>query len=84
MRATTATGDQIPYAYVSIYANGTSVTFRNATDGTSVPNPGWVRLDANGEFQLELTSTNGTSQTFVLYAVVGSVVVQKAIMQEAP
>ena len=27
LRATTASGDPIPYAYVSIYANGTSVTF---------------------------------------------------------
>jgi len=82
--ATTATGDRIPYAYVSIYANGTSVVFRNATDGTPISNPGWVRLDANGELQLELQSTNGTAEAFVLSAVVGSVLGQKTITQEAP
>jgi hypothetical protein len=84
LKATSASGGPIPYAYVSIYANGTSVVFRNATDKTSVSNPAWVRLNAVGEFQLELISTSGSSETFVLYASVGSVLGEKTITQEAP
>jgi len=84
IRATTASGGPIPYGYVSIYANGTSVAFRNATDKASIENPAWMRLDARGEFQLEIKSTSGSPETFVLYAVVGSVVGEKTITQEAP
>jgi hypothetical protein len=83
LRATTASGDPIPYAYVSIYANGTSVTFRNTTDQSSIVNPAWVRLDATGTFQLEVKSASESAETLVLYAVVGSVVGQETIMQEA-
>jgi hypothetical protein len=84
LKATSANGGPIPYAYVSIYANGTSIAFRNATDKSYVTNPAWVRLDAAGEYQLEARSTSGSAETFVLYAVVGSVVEQKTIAQEAP
>jgi len=84
IRATTAGGGPIPYGYVSIYANGTSVAFRNATDKASIANPAWVRLDARGELQLEIKSTTGSPETFVLYAVVGSVVGKKTITQEVP
>jgi hypothetical protein len=83
-KATSASGDPLPYAYVSVYANGTSVAFRNATDKASIANPAWVHLDARGEFQLEIRSTSGSPETFVLYAVVGSVVGEKTIAQEAP
>jgi hypothetical protein len=83
IRATTASSGPIPYGYVSIYANGTSVAFRNATDKASIANPAWVRLDAHGEFQLEIKSTSGSPETFVLYVVVGSVVGEKTITQEA-
>ena len=83
-KATSANGDPIPYAYVSIYANGTGVAFRNATDKASIANPAWVRLDARGEFQLEIKSASGSPETFVLYAVVGSIVDEKTIAQEAP
>ena len=44
----------VPFTYASIYENGTNVTFQNATDGTTVPNPAWLRLDANGAFQLQI------------------------------
>ena len=64
--------------------NGTSIAFRNATDRTSVTNHVWVRLDAAGEYPLEAKPTSGSAETFVLYAVVGSVVGQKTIAQEAP
>jgi hypothetical protein len=82
--ATTASGGPVPYAYVSVYSNGTSVAFRNAVDKTSVVNPAWVRLDANGVYWLELKSLHGDSETFILWAVVGSVVGQKTITQESP
>jgi len=84
IKAATADGDPIPYTYISIYANGTSVAFRNATDKGSVSNPGWVRLNANGEYQLEIKSTHTSAETFVLYAVAGSVIGQKTITQGAP
>jgi hypothetical protein len=84
IRATTASGDPIPYAYVSVYANGTSVAFRNATDKTTIVNPAWVGLNANGEFQLEIRSTSGSAEIFILYASVGSVLGEKIITREAP
>ena len=83
-KATSASGVPLPYAYVSVYANGTDVAFRNATDKASIANPAWVHLDARGEFQLEIKSTSGSPETFVLYAVVGSVVGEETIAQEAP
>jgi hypothetical protein len=84
IRATSASGGSIPYAYVSIYANGTLVYFRNATDKVDIGNPAWVRLDAGGQFMLEVKSASGSGETFVLYAVVGSTVGQKTVTQEAP
>ena len=82
--ATTAGGGLVPYAYLSIYSNGTNIAFRNAVDKTSVVNPAWVRLDANGVYWLELKSSHGDSEKFILWAVVGSVVGQKTITQESP
>ncbi|HJX02904.1 MAG TPA: hypothetical protein VJ439_03470, partial [Candidatus Bathyarchaeia archaeon] len=79
-----ADGTPIPYAYISVYANGTNLTFRNAVDKSSVQNPGWVRLDANGEYQLELRSTNASGELFLLYSAIGDVVGTKAILQEIP
>jgi hypothetical protein len=84
IRATSASGGPIPYAYVSIYANGTLVRFRNVTDKVDIGNPAWVRLDAGGQFMLEVRSAYGPGETFVLYAVVGSAVGQKTVTQEAP
>lgn len=84
IKATSASDDPIPYSYVSIYANGTSVAFRNATDKTSIANPAWVRLDASGEFQFEIRSASVSAETFIVYAVVGSAVGQKTVVQEAP
>jgi hypothetical protein len=84
LKATTASGDSIPYAYVSIYANGTLVYFRNATDKVDIGNPAWVRLNAGGQYLLEVKSASGSAETFVLYAVVGSIVGQKTVTQEAP
>ena len=84
IEATTTGGGPIPYAYVSIYANGTLVYFRNATDKVDIGNPAWVRLDEDGQFMLEVKSASGSAETFVLYAVVGSTVGQKTITQEVP
>jgi len=80
----TADGDPIPYAYISIYANGTDLVFRNAITEESVSNPDWVYLNAEGEYNLEIKSTHGSTETFVLYVVAGSVVGQKTITQEEP
>lgn len=63
---------------------GTNIALLSATAGSSVTNPAWVRLNAFGEYQLEAKSTTGPAETFVLYAIVGSVVGQKTIAQEAP
>jgi hypothetical protein len=84
IKATTTSGGPIPYAYVSIYANGTLVYFRNVTDKVDIGNPAWVRLDAGGQLMLEVKSASGSGETFVLYAVVGSIVGQKTVTQEAP
>jgi hypothetical protein len=84
IQAKGASGTSVPYIYVSLYANGTTVTFQNATDATPVPNPAWIRLDANGTFQLQLKSATSLGETFVLSAAVGTVVEQKTITQEAP
>jgi len=83
IEATTTGGGPVPYAYVSIYANGTLVYFRNVTDKVDIGNPAWVRLDSGGQFMLEVRSANGSGETFVLYAVVGSTVGQKTVTQEA-
>jgi hypothetical protein len=82
IKATTTTGSPIPYAYVAISTNGTSTTFQNATDGTNMANPVWVYLDVSGTYLLKVNSASATSETFVLYAVVGSVVGQKKVTQE--
>jgi hypothetical protein len=85
LKATTATGDPVPYTYVSLYVNGTSIALRNATDKVSIgSNLAWVRLDAIGGFQLEIKSASGSAESFVLYVVVGTVVGQKTVAQEAP
>jgi len=84
IKATTADGAPIPYASVSIYANSTNVVFRNAVTEVSLENPCWVYLNADGEYYLEIKSAHTSSEIFVLYAVVGSVVGQMAITQEAP
>jgi hypothetical protein len=80
--ATTTNGNPIPYAYVAIYSNGNNTTFQNAIDGTNMTNPVWVYLDVSGTYLLKVNSASATSETFVIYAVVGSVVGQKTVTQE--
>jgi hypothetical protein len=91
IKATSTDGSPIPYSYVSIYANGTSLTLFNAITNTKItntypiPNPNaWVQLDISGEYQLYLQSTSGSEETFNLYASVGTTIGQKEITQEAP
>ncbi len=84
IEAKTAEGDPIPYAYISIYGNGTNIAFRNAITEESVSNPGWAYVDAEGEYHLEVKSTHSSPETFILYVVAGSVVGQKTITQEGP
>jgi hypothetical protein len=83
LQATGAGGNLLPFTYASIYANGTTVTFQNATDSTTIPNPAWLRLDANGTFQLQIRSTTSSGETFVLYVAVGNIVQQKTLTQVA-
>ena len=84
IEGSTGDGVPIPYAYVSIYANGADVVFRNAITKESVSNPGWAYLDADGSYHLEIKSTHESEETFVLNIVVGSVIGQKIITQEGP
>jgi len=83
IQATGASGNPIPYTYASIYENGTNVILQNATDGTPVPNPAWLRLDASGTFQLQIKSITSSGETFVLYVAVGNIVQQKILTQVA-
>jgi len=82
--AITAEGDPISYGIVSIYGNGSSLSFRNAVTQTPLTNPDWVYLDLNGNYYLEVNSIHGTSERFYLRTVVGSVIGEKTITQEAP
>jgi hypothetical protein len=83
IQATGASGNPIPFTYASLYANGTTVTFQNATSVTPVPNPAWLRLDVNGTFQLQIRSASSSGETFVLFAAVGNIVREKTITQVA-
>jgi|GEM_PF-1589966 len=79
IQATGANGNPLPYTYVSLYANGTTVAFQNAT--SPISDPAWMQLDANGTFQLQIESTTSLGETFVLYVAVGIVEQQKTITQ---
>lgn len=74
----------IGFLIVTRRRGGTSSAFLNATDGSSVTNSAWDRLDAAGEYKIETKPTTGPAETFVLHAVVANVVGQKTIAQEAP
>jgi hypothetical protein len=83
IQAIAVSGNPVPFTYASLYANGTTVTFQNAKDGTPVPNPAWLQLDANGTFQLQVRSITSSGEIFVLYVAVGTVVQQKMVTQAA-
>jgi len=82
--AITAEGDPISYGMVSIYGNGSSLSFRNAVTEIPITNPDWVYLDVDGEYYLKVKSVHGSSEIFYLRTVVGSVIGEKTITQEAP
>ena len=84
IEALTPDGDPIPYAYASIYGNGTTLSFQNYVFKTPVPNPGWIYLDEDGLYIFEINSSNGVAETFVIKNTVGSIVGEKTITQEAP
>jgi hypothetical protein len=84
IEALTPDGDPIPYAYASIYGNGTSLSFQNYYSKTPVSNPGWIYLDENGLYIVEIMSSNGSTETFYIKSTVGSIVGEKTITQEAP
>jgi hypothetical protein len=84
IEALTPDGDPIPYAYASIYGNGTTLSFQNYYSKTPVSNPDWIYLDENGLYILEIMSSNGSTETFYIKSTVGSIVGEKTITQEAP
>ncbi len=84
LRVRTSNGEPVPYAYVSLFSDGSSVSLRDAKTKIPLTNPDWVYLDINGEYYLGLKSTSGVQQTFNLNVVVGSVIGDKEINQLAP
>ena len=79
IEALTPNEDPIPYAYASIYGNGTTLSFQNYYSKTPVSNPGWIYLDENGLYILEMKSSNGATETFYIKSTIGSVVGEKII-----
>jgi len=84
IESTTAEGDPLSFAYLSIYGNGTSLTFRDFITKAPLSNPGWVYLDVDGKYYLELNSASMTQEDFVLKAVVGNVAGELRVTQESP
>jgi len=84
IRARTGDGVLIPYAYTSIYANGTSLMLRDAITKLALSNPDWFYLNENGEYYVEVKSSKPFQEQFFIKAVVGSVIGEKTIVQEAP
>ena len=77
-----ADGEPTPYVYVSIYANGTSISLQNTATNASIANPAWVQLDSNGIYMFTLQSTSISQESFVVFASVGTTVGQKNVVQE--
>ena len=84
IKAYTSQGDPLLYGIVSVYGNGTSLSFRNAVTKIPISNPDWVYLDIDGMYQLELRSSFGASETFYLSTVMGSILDEKTIIQQSP
>ena len=84
IRVRTSDSEPIPYAYISIYSDGSSVSLRDSVTQVPMTNPGWAYLDVNGEYRLDLKSASGSPESFDLKVVVGSVVGDKSITQQAP
>ena len=81
IRARTQGNNPISYGYASIYHNGTSVSMRDVETKLSLSSPDWVYLDENGEYFLELKSSNPLGETLKLSATVGDAVGTKIIEQ---
>ena len=84
IEAVTSQGDPISFGVASLYGNGTTLTFRDAVSRIPISNPDWVYLDIEGMYHLELRSSFGSSETFYLKTVVGSILNEKTIIQQAP
>lgn len=79
--ARTHGNDPVSYGYISIYHNGTSVSIRHVETKQSLSNPDWVYLNENGEYFLELKSSNPLGEIFKLGTTVGDLVGTKIIAQ---
>jgi len=75
---TSETGDPFPYAYISVYTNGTDVKLSGAGGSDHILG----NTDENGEYMVDIKSSNDDGEAFVFYAVVGSLLAQKNIYQE--
>ncbi len=84
VKAYTSQGDPISYGIVSMYGNGTSLSFRDAVSKNPISNPDWVYLNIEGMYHLELRASFGSSETFYLRTVVGSILGEKTIIQQSP
>ena len=82
IKVTSASGDPFPYAYVSLYGSGSNVKLRGVGEGGGGNNPLYTHTDENGEYAVEIRSSNDAGEAFILYVVVGSLVAQKNIYQE--
>jgi hypothetical protein len=79
--ARTLGNNPVSYGYISIYYNGTSVSIRSVETQQSLSNPDWVYLNENGEYFLELKSSNPLGETLKLGTTVGDLVGTKIITQ---
>jgi len=84
IRVRTSDGQPVPYAQVCAWTDGSSVSMRDANSKASISNPGWINLDINGEYNIELKSATGTQETFNFNVVVDSVLDHKSVTQNAP
>ena len=84
IRVRTSDGQPVPYAQVCAWTDGSSVSMRDANSKASISNPGWINLDINGEYNIELKSATWTQETFNLNVVVDSVLGHKSVTQNAP
>ncbi len=69
------TGDHRPFFGITIFADGLKAVF----DGEQ--NPVYVAVDINGMYIINLKSSTWRGETFKLRVLVGSVAVEKTIVQ---
>ncbi len=84
IKAVTYGNEEIKYGIASIYNTGNNVAMRDAVTKSGLSNPDWVYLDENGEYYLEIKSSDLDGDAFSLYVTVGSVIGEKSVTQTIP